>query len=155
MIIMYIQFENRDTFYICGYCVETSLETCENDLSKLWRDFDIKKEELYNVFGYKNEFYGLMWHTQNQRYCYLVGIEAEKINDTPEGAVWKCVPGTYYSVAFISPTIFAVDAWTEYYEKVLPKTDYVPDTDHDINFEYYPNGKYGPYQLWTPVIKKG
>ncbi len=81
----------RDALSICGYCAETSLETCSKDLSKLWLDFDAKKEELFNLFGYRNDFYGLMWSTGNGMYCYLIGIEIHDINKSPVGTCCKCV----------------------------------------------------------------
>jgi predicted transcriptional regulator YdeE len=90
----------------------------------LWRDFDTKKEELFNIFGYRNDFYGLMWYTDNHRYYNLIGIEADNINKKPTGACGKCVPGTNHSVAHVPPIMSAVDAWTEYFEKTLPESGY-------------------------------
>lgn len=152
MIVLFIKFKRRDTFYICGYSVETCLETCEIDLSQLWRNYDLKKDKLFNIFGFKNETYGLMWHTENRRYCYLIGIEADKTKESPAGAYLKCIPGAKYSIAYVPPTTAAADAWTEFHEKALPISGHIPDAEHGMNFEYYPYGENGPYQLWTPVI---
>lgn len=149
---MELKLQSRNTFYICGYFIETSLETCGEDLSKLWRDFETNKEELFNVFGYKNDFYGLMWYTENHRYCYLIGIEVDGISKAPTGACCKCVPGTNYAIALVPQTLSAVEAWTEYFEEILPNAGYIPNAEHGMNFEYYP-GK-GAYELWTPVIKR-
>ena len=151
---MDLKFKSRDTFYICGYFVETSLETCGKDISKLWCDFDSKKEELFNVFGYRNDFYGLMWSTENHRYCYLIGIKADDINKIPIGACFKCIPETNYAVAYVPSNMSAVDAWTKYYNETLPGAGYIPNVEHGMNFEYYPKGNSGAYELWTPVIKR-
>lgn len=151
--IMDLKFKSRDTFYICGYFAETSLDTCNKDLSELWHEFEAGKEELYQVFGHRNDFYGLMWYTENHRYCYLIGIKADNVNAAPAGVLCKRVPGTDYAIACVPPAMSAVDAWTEYFEKILPKAGYIPNAGHGLNFEYYPEGSGGAYELWTPVIK--
>ncbi|AZV58055.2 hypothetical protein DMR38_16395 [Clostridium sp. AWRP] len=154
MVILNLCMKKREGFHICGYLVETSLKTCEKDLSNLWNDFNIKKEDLFNVFGYRNDFYGLMWSTENQKYCYLIGIEVNYIDKTPIGAYCKYIPGTNYAVAYVPPAMSAVEAWTEYYEKILPEAGYIPNSKHGMNFEYYPNGSKETYELWTPIIER-
>ncbi len=152
---MDLKFKWIDSFYICGYFVETSLDTCDEDLSKLWSDFEFKKEELFNIYGYKEDFYGLMWYTDNHRYCYLIGIEVDNIDKMLEGAIYKYISGTDYAIAYVSADISAIDAWTDYFDKILPDAGYIPNTKHGYNFEYYPNGHTGEYELWTPVIRSG
>ena len=95
-----------------------------------------------------------MWSTENGRYCYLIGIEIHDINKAPLGTCCKCIANTNYAVAYVPSNISAVDAWTEYYEKILPEHGYVPNASHGIDFEYYPNGTNGNYELWTPVTKE-
>ena len=153
-MILNLVLKERDTFYICGYWVETSLKNCEKDISKLWNDFYNKKEKLFKIFGYKNDFYGLMWSMENQRYCYLIGIEVNDVNKTPVGAYCKCIPCTNYAIDSVAPTVSAVEAWTEYYEKTLPEAGYIPNSKHGFDFEYYPNGNRGTYELWKPVIER-
>jgi AraC family transcriptional regulator len=151
---MDLEFKNRDAFQVCGYCVETSLETCGTDLAKLWQDFAQHKEELFELFGYRKDFYGLMWLTENSRYCYLIGIETDKPEKAPEGTVCKQVPTALYAVLYVEASRSAYDAWTDYYEEILPNAGYLPNTGHRIDFEYYPGGEGEAYELWTPVIKK-
>ena len=146
-------FESRSHFIICGYCVETSLETCEKDLSQLWKDFNAKKTDLFDLFGYRKDFYGLMWKTHGSHYCYLIGIQVDSIDLAPEGACYKSIPAAYYAVASVPPSVSAVEAWTQYYEKILPGAGYVPNAGHGFDFEYYPNGGQGIYEMWTPVEK--
>jgi len=150
---MKLEFKVRETFNICGYCVETSLETCGEELSKLWCDFETRKEELFRMFGVRKDFYGLMWKTQNGRYCYLIGIEADSIGKLPDGVVCKQILPANYAVYDVAAGKSAFDAWTEYYEKTLPDAGYTPNAGHGFDFEYYPNGGGEAYQLWTPVAK--
>jgi len=153
MIRLNLRFESRSQFNICGYCVETSLETCEKDLSQLWHDFDVKKRYLFDLFGYRKDFYGLMWKTQGSHYCYLIGVQVDSIEQAPEGACCKSIPAAYYAVASVPPSISAFEAWTQYYETILPDAGYTPNAGHGFDFEYYPNGGQGIYEMWTPVEK--
>lgn len=151
---MDIKLQKKDTFYICGYFVETSVETCGADVAQLWHDFERQKEELFSLLGHKNDFYGLMWYTENHRYCYLIGIETGVFENKPAGALCKCIPGTDYAIASVPPDTSAVDAWTAYFNEVLPSAGYVPDVAHGLYFEYYPDGNQGAYELWTPVRRR-
>lgn len=151
---MDISLLERDTFTVCGYCAETSLETCGTDLGQLWRNFETKKQALYEAFGAREDFYGLMWKTTGGRYCYLIGIEAADTGKLPFGAVSKSIPPSKYAVASVPSSQSAVDAWTKFYYEALPGAGYIPNAGHGFDFEHYPYGGQADYELWTPVIKK-
>lgn len=74
---------NRSAFSICGYSMETSLETCGPDLKKLWKDYNLTAQKLYDVVGMREDFYGLMWKTKTSKsnYFYLIGIEVAKLKN--------------------------------------------------------------------------
>lgn len=149
---MTIKLCEKEEFYVCGYFVETSLETCGPDIGKLWRDFKAKKAELYASCGAHDDFYGLMWKTQGDRYCYLIGVAADQSAAILKGATFKHIPRAKYAVAKVPASISAVDAWTEFYYKVLPEAGLTPNAAHGLDFEYYPCEDYNFYELWTPVI---
>lgn len=146
----------RGPFSVCGYSVETCLKTCGPDLHKLWNDFEVKKKELFDIYGKRENFYGLMWKTakESDHYYYLIGIEINKAAKIPEGAELKQIPSEEYAVASVPPSVSAVDAWTDYYYKTLPKAGYEPNAGSGIDFEYYPLGGNKRYEIWTPVVKK-
>ena len=146
--------KRKPSFRLCGFFTETSLETCGDELHRLWEYYDGRKKELFDLFGKRKDFYGLMWKTSDSRYCYLIGIEADGGKGLPEGAVFKTIPAAEYAVACVSPEISAFDAWTEFYYKALPAAGYTPNAGHDFDFEYYPNGADGIYELWTPATRK-
>lgn len=147
---------NRSAFSICGYSMETSLETCGPDLKKLWKDYNLTAQKLYDVVGMREDFYGLMWKTKTSKsnYFYLIGIEVAEAKKLPEKAGIKRIPPAEYAVASVPSSISAIDAWTEFYYKVLPDTEYIPALGHVFDFEYYPHGNEKDYELWTPVQKK-
>lgn len=147
------KLKNRDTFYLCGFLAETCLNTCEKDLSELWDQFNLNKDKLFDLFGHREDFYGLMWTLDDQRYCYLIGIEMNEPEKVPADFYCKCIPGTLFAVLQVPKEVSAVTAWTEYYEKVLPEAGYTPDKAHGLNFEYYPEDNNHAYELWTPVVK--
>lgn len=155
-MILNLRLCSRNTFFVTGYSVQTSLETCEMDLDKLWRDYESDKKNLFNIFGACEDFYGLMWKTKASKngYFYLIGIEAPKTKCLPEKAESKQIPSAEYAVVSVAASLSAVEAWTEFYEKALPENDYVPAVGHDFDFEYYPHGAGKDYELWTPVQKR-
>lgn len=148
---------SRNTFLIAGNSMETSLETCRMDLEKLWRDYDSAKKKLYDLFGAREDFYGFMWKTEVSKnsYFYLIGIEVAKAENLPEKAEIKRIPSAEYAVVLVQSSLSAVEAWTEFYNKVLPEAGYIPAAGHDFDFEYYPHGAGKDYELWTPVQKIG
>ena len=151
---MEFTIKRKDPFLLCGFYRETSLETCGPELHRLWEYYDSRKKELFNLFGERRDFYGLMWKTTGSRYCYLIGIEADERKPLPEGAVFKSIPAAEYAVASVSPDVSAFDAWTDFYYNVLPTAGYTPNAGHGFDLEYYPNGDGAAYELWTPVVKK-
>lgn len=154
---MIFRLLNRSAFSICGYSMETSLETCGMDLRKLWKDYGSTSQKLYNVFGVREDFYGLMWKTKTSKssYIYLIGIEVAETKKPPEKAEIKQIPPAKYAVASVPASLSAVDAWNEFYNNVLTESEYTPAVGHVFDYEYYPHGDGNDYELWTPVQKKG
>jgi predicted transcriptional regulator YdeE len=98
-----------------------------------------------------------MWKTKtsSNSYFYLIGVEKAKTETLPEKSEFKQIPSAKYAVASVPSSLSAVDAWTEFYNRVLPEAGYVPANGHNFDFEYYPHGAGKNYELWTPVQKKG
>ncbi len=44
-----------------------------------------------------------------------------------------------------------VDAWTEFFYKVIPDLGYQVDEQHGFYFEYFLNDISGECELWTPI----
>lgn len=148
---MELRVVSRDSLLLCGYYVDTCLEDCGKDIAALWDVFNAGKDDLYNAFGHRSDLYGLMWYTQNHRYCYLIGMEANESVCSPAGASRKNVPPARYAVVRVPASASAVDAWTEFYKKTIPEAGFAPDAAHGFNFEYYPDGADRDYELWTPI----
>jgi hypothetical protein len=56
------------------------------------------------------------------------------------------------TIARFPPEYDAIRACTDFYDKEIPETDY---KQNDIAFEYYSDGFYGKYELWSLVKKAG
>jgi predicted transcriptional regulator YdeE len=146
----------RETFYICGYGVETTADKNVEDLSKLYKDFFASDKEsiLRDLQGSKKGYFGLMWYTSgHERYYYLLGIEVDKMNEPPESAIFITVPKTTYVVADYPHDKDAVEAWTEFFYTDIPKEGYIPNEQHNLYFEYFSDNVDGDYELWVPVVK--
>lgn len=151
---MNISLQKRSPFCICGYCKETDLAACGEDLGKLWKEYELKKGSLDTFCNNPDSFYGLMWSTEGGRYCYLIGVETDSPGPYPAGTVCKSVAAAEYAVASIPVSKSAIGAWTEFYNRALPDAGLEPAPGHVYDFEFYPKGGNADYELWTPVIKK-
>lgn len=146
----------RETFYVCGYGVETTADKNDEDLSKLYKDFFDKDKEsiLLGLQGSKKGYFGLMWYTSGrEKYYYLLGIEVDKENNSPENAILKTVPKTTYAVANYPHDKDAIEAWTEFFYTDIPNEGYVPNEQYNLYFEYFSKNIDGDYELWVPILK--
>ena len=142
---MEIRFESRDKFKVCGYVKETNLENASNEVGQLW---DTYENELRKIPESKSCLYGVMWYTDDtyKRYCYLIGIETDKIQDD---MVSVEIPAGDFAVATVPEEMTDVEAWTDFFFEELPAIGYVPNEGHEIYFEFY--DKNGNCELWTSV----
>ena len=146
----------RETFYICGYAVETTATQNDKDVSGLYKDFfTMKKDEvLLRLRGSKKGYYGLSWYSQgHERYCYLLGIEVGKENEPPDNTLIKALETTLYAVARYPQSKDIIEAWNEFFYKDISNAGYAPNEPYNLYFEYYPEDVHGDYELWVPVVK--
>ncbi|WP_409200446.1 GyrI-like domain-containing protein [Methanobrevibacter sp. DSM 116169] len=150
MIYIKVRFENRDSFNVVGYAVETNLDSAVEDIGLLCEKYEKKLLKLAN----KNPLYGVMRYTENHNYFYLIGIEdneglVEKKLDNP---ISLTIPSTTFAIATPPKNMDLIEAWTIYFESKLPNLGYVPDSDHGIYFESHNDD--GVCELWTPIKKE-
>lgn len=153
---MEIKLLDRDTFFVCGYSVETTLAQNDKDIAALYSSFvqEGKEATLLNLNGSRKGYYGLTWYTQgHERYCYLLGLEVGRRNAIPTNAVLKEVSETTYAMAHFSQGENIIQAWTEFFYTEIPKTGFGVDGERNLYFEYYPGSFDGEYELWVPVVK--
>lgn len=153
---MKINIVERDTFFICGYSIETTSEQNEKDVSALYQSFfgSGKEAILRKLKGCKNGYFGLSWYTKgHERYCYLLGMEVDGVNNTPEGSSLKKIMKTTYAIAHFPKEKDIIKAWTEFFYDEIPKTGFRVNEEHNLYFEYYPLNVEGEYELWVPVVK--
>jgi predicted transcriptional regulator YdeE len=153
---MKINSVEKETFFVCGYSVETTLTQNDKDVSALYDDFfrTGKEAMLMKLKGSKKGYYGLNWYTQgHERYCYLLGVEVGPENTAPENAVLKKVPKTTYAVAHFPQGEDIIKAWNEFFYNEIPKVGFKVNEEHNLYFEYYSGSVYGDFELWIPVLK--
>lgn len=147
----------RDTFFVCGYSVETSLAEASNDVAALYDSYFSGAKGILIDEATKNtsvEYYGLIWYAKgHERYRYLLGKEAVNSLSVPDGAELVEIPSALYAAVSFEQDYDAIQAWTDFYYETLPQAGYAPDSVHGFAFEYYPNGEQGNYELWTSVVK--
>ncbi|AFA50192.1 hypothetical protein Awo_c34680 [Acetobacterium woodii DSM 1030] len=97
-------------------------------------------------------YYGLEWYTEGHKsFFYLLGRAVGEKTVAPEGAEIKYIPSAKYLVAEIPSGTNLVDAWTEFFYKVIPNLGYEVDEQHGFYFEYYLHDISGEYELWVPI----
>ncbi len=153
---MDINIMERDTFFICGYLVETTLEQKDKDVSALYGDFFYNSKDtiLMTLKGSKKGYYGLNWYTKgHERYCYLLGIEVEQDIIAPVNSILKEIAKTTYAVARFPKGEDIIKVWTEFYYNEIPKVGLKVNQEHNLYFEYYPYNVNDEFELWVPVVK--
>lgn len=154
---MEINIVERDTFFICGYSVETTSDQNDKDVSALYSDFFNNGKEwiLMNLKDSKKGYYGLSWYTQgHEHYCYLLGIEVGQENAAPQNAVLKKVPKTTYAMVHFLQGEDITKEWTEFFYNEIPKSGFEVNQEYNLYFEYYPGSVHDrEYELWVPVVK--
>ncbi len=152
---MNMEIVERDTFWICGYWVETTLEQNDKDVAALYDDFfcNGKEEILMRLQGSRKGYYGLSWYTDgHERYCYLLGIEVAQRNNAPDNSILKEIPKTTYAVARFPKGEDIIKAWTEFFYHTIPDAGYNVNAIYNLYFEYYPSGIKEEFELWVPVV---
>ncbi|SET30516.1 AraC family transcriptional regulator [Natronincola peptidivorans] len=145
---------NRDELMICGYVVETSVDNCSTELGRLWDDYrNNKSDELLEAkYRCKEGLYGLMWYTENHRYCYLLGREIKSTGvELPKSKAIKKIPPARYAVYTVPNNMSVFDAWTVFFEEEIPKEGYEPNAEIGLYFEYYTDKDSNSCQLWAPI----
>ncbi len=154
---MKIEIITRPAFYICGYAVETTLESNDADMPALYNSFFGTEREhlLLSLPGCKQGYYGLEWYTEGQKsFFYLLGKEAAAGCSAPEGALIKSIPTADFAAAKLPAGAGLTGAWTEFFFAAIPAAGCEPDAGHGLYFEYYPEDIHGGYELWAPVKKR-
>lgn len=148
---MELIIEQREAFNIAGYVVETSLETCVADISRLWKQFQREKGRLFETVREGTGFYGLMWYTTEHRYCYLLGVAASQPVPEVDELCCKAIPAARFARVEVPEEASVLEAWREFFDVTLPEHQLAPDYKHGMFFEYYPEEYSAACQLWSPI----
>jgi AraC family transcriptional regulator len=148
---MDLMIEEREAFYIAGYVVETSLETCVDDISKVWKQFQREKGNLFSTIREGEGYYGLMWYTTDHRYCYLLGVASHQPVAEENELCCRAIPAGRFARVEVPEDDSVLEAWREFFDVTLPENHLAPDYEHGMFFEYYPEEYSAACQLWSPI----
>jgi len=145
-----IRLQNRKSFTVWGYSVETNLENSHLDVGKLWKDH---KDKLQFLADSSQGLYGVMWYTDDthKKYFYMLAIHIDDVEKVTEKKNIQRleIPEGLYAVATLPDNADLTQAWTEFYFKELPAHELETNHQHGIFFEWYPAE--GGVELWNPV----
>lgn len=152
---MQIPLLEKSNFQICGCYVETSLSEHNKDVSTLYERYfngDIAERISAITKDSGTEYYSVTWYTQlHVRYRYLFGKLANAPIILPTEFELKNIPAARYAIASFPQGQDVYQAWTDFLNTILPNAGYTPNIDGNF-IEYFPEGIYGRYDIWAPVV---
>jgi len=144
---MEINFENRSTFYVSGYFMETSEETLEKDCAVLRAEHEDKLRDI------SDHLYFLAWMTKENIMVYLLGVETTSQIPATEGATCKEVPAGRFAVATVPENEPILATWHKFFglfgQESSPLGGASIDVEFPFNFESFDEN--GVCKLWIPV----
>ena len=140
---MNARFENKNTFYISGYAVETSEATLAQDCAKLRAQYE---DTLRTI---SNHLYFLSYASAEGGMIYLLGVEAESHAPATDGATCHEVPATRFAIAIVPKDAPILATWHDFFEKGIPALGATIDMGYQYYLESFdPSGN---CELWIPV----
>ena len=140
---MDLRFENRNTFYISGYPMETSEETLEKDCAMLREKYEDKLRSI------SDNLYFLSWLTTEGVMTYLIGVETTGQTPATDGAICKEVPATRFAVATVPEGKPILATWHEFFVKGIPSLGATIDMNYSFYLESFDANN--ACELWIPV----
>ena len=140
---MDLRFENKNTFYVSGYPIETNETNLEKDCTMLREKHE---DKLRSISGH---LYFLSWATQEGVMTYLLGVESTNQTPLTEGAICKEVPATRFAIATVPKDAPILPTWHEFFEKGIPSLGATIDTAYSFYLESFDEN--GGCELWIPV----
>jgi len=140
---MNMRIENRDTFYVSGYAMETSEETLEKDCALLREKYENK------LRGLSPNLYFAAWMSKDKQMIYQLSVETA--GETPEGMTRVEVPAGYFAVGTVPKGASILATWYEFFETVESTLGVEIDVEYPIHFEYFDEN--GTCELWSPIVK--
>ncbi|MCL2365006.1 MAG: effector binding domain-containing protein [Defluviitaleaceae bacterium] len=140
---MDMRFENKSTFYISGYAMETNEATLEKDCAMLREKYE---DKLRAISGH---LYFLSWEAQEGVMTYLLGVETTSQTPATEGATCKEVPATRFAIATVPKDASILATWHEFFEKGILFLNATINMNHGFFLESLSEN--GACELWIPV----
>jgi len=140
---MDIRIENRNSFSIKGYLIET-LATDESYDTK---SIALCKHHEEALRKRSSVLYGATWFTANGKLYYLFGSEQGDTGSTDN----VNIPSSVFAVATVPTDMQLIQAWVAMWEETgLPSTGY-SYIEAGTCFELF--GEDGLIEIWVPVVK--
>ena len=146
---MDLRFEEKATFYVSGYSMETSEETLEKDCAMLREKYEDKLRSV------SDHLYFLAWMSKENVMIYHLGVEVSDQSPATEGANCVEVPATCFAVATVPEGAPILATWYEFFglfEQKVPVLDGATiDLEFPIHFESFDEN--GICSLCIPMVK--
>jgi len=144
---MDVRFENKGTFYVSGYSVETSEENLEKDCAVLRRKYEDKLRSI------SDHLYFIAWMTKDNVMIYHFGVETPTQSPATEGSTCIEVPATRFAVATVPEGAPILATWHEFFALFEQNAPVLGGATIDLEFPFHCESfdENGICELWIPV----
>ena len=143
---MDIKLENKATFYVSGYAIETSEATLEKDCAMLREKYQDKLRAI------SDHLYFIAWMTKDNIMVYHFGVETTSLTPATEGATCIEVPAKRFAVATVPEGAPVLATWYKFFEVFetgIPPLGVSIDLDYSFHLESFAEN--GVCTLWIPA----
>ena len=141
---MDVRIENRDTFYVSGYSMETSEATLEKDCAMLREKYEDKLRSV------SDHLYFIAWMSKENVMIYHFGVETTSLTSVTEGASCIEVPAKSFAVATVPTGAPILATWHDFFE-VFEKGTLGVNIDLDYSFHFESFDENGTCELNIPI----
>jgi len=110
LVYMDIRIENRNTFYVSGYSVETSEASLEKDCVMLREKHEDKLRSI------SDHLYFVSWMAKEGVMAYLFGVETTSKTPATNGAICMEIPATGFAAATVLDGAPVLATWYDFFE---------------------------------------
>ena len=142
---MKLRIEEKSTFYISGYPIETSEAELEKDCAKLREKYEDKLRAV------SNHLYFASYASKEGAMTYMLSVETASLTPATEGATCIEIPATRFAIATVPEGANILATWHEFFETGLASLGAAIDMEYRFYFESFDEN--GICELWIPVLK--
>jgi len=146
---MDLRFEEKSTFYVSGYPMETSEASLEKDCARLREQYEDKLRSV------SDHLYFVAYMEKEGTMTYLLCVETTSLTPATEGASCKEIPATRRAVVTVPEGASVLATWYKFFEMFEKEAPALKGAAIDMVYPFHIESfdENGACELWIPVVK--